>query len=403
MKSIVFSWAMVFVFGLATAQKVAQRPFKIIPENIPNEGILFVDHEKNGRSGHGGHAVTECSNGDIIAFYMNTWGEEQRGHGSGGWSSYKRSKDGGKTWGEPVDLKYSWDMWNKWDKEVHSAMVFGATTAPDGTIIATVVRFADASWHKRLPPVYLLSHDNGYTWSEPMEFDKNATVYDIAMTFNTNFVRNNEVFIVFFGGPENPSVGPYSLYVSKDNGKTFSRCSILPFDHRNYYCAASALDNGDIIVYSYPYPTDGRFANPSKDTDEKNIPYVISKDGGLTWSEVKTTYFAKAVRNPQMSGKVGDYYFMQGRSGSYGENPNNFVLYSSKDGINWDEGVYLMTHQSSPHSGNGGDCYSGNAVIGNYNPSSPKRLLIQADLSYNGAKVNIYHWWVEVPGQKRKN
>jgi hypothetical protein len=399
MKSFLFSCAMLFVFGLAGAQKVPQRPFKVIPEDIPNEGILFVDHQKTNRSGHGGHAVTECSNGDILAFYMNTWGEEQRGHGSGGWSSFKRSKDGGKTWSEPVDLKYSWDVWNQWDKEVHSAMVFGAVTAPDGTVILTLVRFADASWHKRLPPVYLLSHDNGYTWSEPMEFDKNASVYDIAMTFNTNFVHNNEVFVVFFGGPENPSIGPYSLYVSNDNGKTFSKRSVLPFDHRNYYCAASALDNGDIIVYSYPYPTTGRLAK-SSDTDEKNIPYVISKDDGRTWSEVKRTYFAKSIRNPQMAGKVGDYYFMQGRSGSYGENPDNFVLYSSKDGINWDDGVYLVTRQHTPRAGRG-DFYSGNAVVGKYSSSSPRRLLVQADMSYDGPKVNIYHWFVEVPGAKK--
>jgi len=407
-KLISISCIMLFIFGLSDAQplnklgkddrKLYQKPYIISPANIPNEGILFVDHEKNSRSGHGGHAVTECRNGDIIAFYMNTWAEEWRGHGSGGWSSYKRSTDGGKTWSEPVDFEYSFDVWTKYG-EVYSAMVFGVITAPDGTLIASVVRFADSRWRKKLPPVYLLSHDNGYTWSDPIEFDKDATVDDISLTFNTGFVHNNEVFIVFFGGAQSPGVGPYSLYVSKDNGKSFSRRSILPFDHRNYYSAAAVLDNGHIVVYSYPYPTSGRYANPSKDTDEKNIPYVISKDGGHTWSEVKTTYFAKAVRNPQMSEKIGDYYFMHGRSGSYGDNPNNFVLYSSKDGINWDEGVYLVTRQNTPRAG-AGDFYSGNATIGKYNSSSPKRLLIQADISYNGPRVNIYHWWVEVPNRK---
>lgn len=156
-KLILFSWILLFVFGLAGAQslnevgkdpkKMSQKPYFILPENIPNEGILFVDHEKNSRSGHGGHALTECRNGDIIAFYMNTWAEEWRGHGCGGWSSYKRSIDRGKTWSEPIDFKYSLDMWNKYD-EVYSAMVFGVITAPDGTLIASVVRFADANWRK---------------------------------------------------------------------------------------------------------------------------------------------------------------------------------------------------------------------------------------------------------------
>src|SRR5690606_11737258 len=153
----------------------------------------------------------------------------------------KRSTDGGKTWTEPVDLKYSYDVWNASRDDVHSAMVFGVTTAPDGTIIATLVRFSDALWRKKLPAVYLLSHDNGHTWSEPMEFDRNATVDDIAMTFNSSYLHNDEVHIVFFGGAQSPSIGPYSLYISRDNGKTFSRRSILPFDHRNYYCTASTL------------------------------------------------------------------------------------------------------------------------------------------------------------------
>ena len=399
-KLIWFACTMLFVFQLAVAQKTPQKPYKVIPENIPNEGILFVDHEKTGRSGHGGHAVTECANGDIIAFYMNTWAEEWRGHGAGGWSSYKRSTDGGKTWGEPVDFKYSYDTWNKSDDDVYSAMVFGVVKAPDGTLIATAVRFADASWRKKKAPVYLLSHDNGHTWSDPIELDKDATVDDVSLTMNTNFVRNNEVFIVCFGGAQSPGVGPYSMYVSKDNGKTFSRRSLLPFDHRNYYSAAGVLDNGDIIVYSYPYPTDGRYADARKETDEKNIPYVISKDGGHTWSEVKKTHFAKSIRNPQMSGKVGDYFFMHGRSGSFGENPNNFVLYSSKDGITWDEGVYLVSREKTPRAG-AGDFYSGNTVIGGSTPSSPKRVLIQADISYNGPRVNIYHWFVEVPKAKK--
>ncbi len=31
--------------------------FKITPENIPNMGRLYVDHEKNLRSGHLSHAL----------------------------------------------------------------------------------------------------------------------------------------------------------------------------------------------------------------------------------------------------------------------------------------------------------------------------------------------------------
>ena len=35
---------------------------------IPNTGILFVDQQKDNRSGHGGITLAECKNGDILVF-----------------------------------------------------------------------------------------------------------------------------------------------------------------------------------------------------------------------------------------------------------------------------------------------------------------------------------------------
>ena len=45
--------------------------YYITPSNLPNKGILFVDHAANNRSGHLGHALVQCENGDILAFYPN--------------------------------------------------------------------------------------------------------------------------------------------------------------------------------------------------------------------------------------------------------------------------------------------------------------------------------------------
>ena len=125
---------------------------------------------------------------------------------------------------------------------------------------------------------------------------------------------------------------------------------------------------------------------------------VRSEDGGRTWSDVQTTHFAKGIRNMQLSGKLGELYFMHGRSGSYPRDlvgddpgPGNFVLYSSRDGIHWDEGIVLMSRMQTP---GGGDCYSANEVIGKYDPATPERLLIHADVSYSGAKTNMHQWWV---------
>lgn len=368
------------------------KPYQIYPSDIPNTGLLLVDQAKDGRSGHGGITLTECTNGDILAFYSVTWAETWNGHSVAGWSQYKRSTDGGLTWSEPIVFEPSKQMWD--GKEVFSGLVFSVLTAPDGTLVATVVRYANAWWEKQLAPVYYLSDDNGQTWHGQYAFDEAATVDDISMTMSTHFLHNDKIFIVFRGGTSNMSPGgAHSLWVSEDNGKSFTKRSTLPFEDADYYWAAAALDNGEIIVYTY-----NAHHLRDKTKAEQNIPFVISTDEGYTWSQVKTTWFAKGIRNMQMSGKLGDYYFMHGRSGSYKRDlsagdpgPGSFVLYCSKDGINWDSGTVLMLRENTP---GGGDCYSSNEIIGKFDNNLPKRLMILSDISYNGARTNMHYWWV---------
>ncbi len=363
-------------------------PFRVVPGDIPNRGILFVNHQQNGRSGHGGNCLTECANGDIVAFYSNVSGELNKGHGTYGWTEYRRSTDGGNTWGEPVELPYSRQMYD--GTEVGSALVFAVTTAPDGTLVAFVSHFAEEGlWVKAAPPVVLRSHDHGHTWSEPRPLDPQATVEDVSLTFDAVFVRDGKIYIVYMGGSANYCPGPYSLYVSADHGAHFERRSELPFDKENYYVTAGVLDSGEIIVYSYPY-------RRGAEINEYDIPYVISADDGRTWSAVRTTRFAKRIRNMQLSEKIGEWYFLQGRSGSQGAagEKGHLVCYTSPDGIHWDEGIILYHTDRS-----GGDCYSANAVIGKYGAAGAKRLLIQSSIAYEQRRVNEHHWWIEdIPG-----
>ena len=240
---------------MTTTRELLSKNFRVLPSDIPNDGILFVDHQKHGRSGHGGNCLTECINGDIVSFYSNVSGETYEGHGVAGWSEYRRSTDGGKTWGEAVALDYSKRAWE--GDDVYSALVFGVTTAPDGTLIAFVSLFAGPDWVKKLPPVCLLSRDNGQTWSEPRPLDPDATVEAASLTFDAVFTSGDQVFAAFMGGAPTYCDEPHSLYVSTDNGESFERRSVLPFDHDYYYVTAGLLDNGDIIVYSYPYKPDG--------------------------------------------------------------------------------------------------------------------------------------------------
>jgi len=45
--------------------------YRVTPEPIPNGGTMFVDHSVNHRGGHLGHALEQCENGDVLAFYPN--------------------------------------------------------------------------------------------------------------------------------------------------------------------------------------------------------------------------------------------------------------------------------------------------------------------------------------------
>ncbi len=375
-------------------RRVSYMGYTINPKSTPNDGIMFIDNESVNRSGHYGSALTECKNGDIIAFYTNVSGKIFEGHGIAGWSEYKRSTDGGKTWGKPTVFPYSKKVWdiNKITgdtlpkgKPYIAAFVRSVITAPNGTLVAFLSRQLASNRDNYLgfkTPVYILSHDNGHTWTEPKEVDEIATSKEISLTNDdgASFVHNGVIYTVFIGGY---GTGEYSFYASYDNGETFTKLSEGLFRNRKYksnyyYMTAKALDDGRFIVYSYDL------------NDEHYFPYVISSDKGRTWSEVKTTYMAKRVRDAQMSEKIGSYYFMVGRSGSFGNDPMNLVLYASKNGIDWDSGQYLKKVQKTL------DSYSAIEVVGKYDRKQAKKVLIQGSVGYGvGACVNVKHWWIE--------
>ena len=349
--------------------------FVIEPPNPPNEGVLFVDHASAGRSGHLGHALVEYAPGKILAFFANC-SDFNEGHSGDGWMEYKRSEDGGRTWGEPSALEYSKAVYEQGLD--HSVMCEKAVLTDDGAIILFSLECKGKTWQPLAEPTYLRSTDRGLTWeSARVMGDQPGRIWDAMVYEGCILVLElcNDSNIAWYGNlPEHH----YGLYVSTDNGHTFSRRSVLPFEfEQRGYGTMAILPDGSLIAYVY------------NRADEKHLDYVISQDAGHTWSDVHTSFMAKQIRNPQMAGFNGGYV-LHGRSSSMGDETErgHFVLYTSRDGIHWDEGRYLQMRIA------GAGAYSNNLLVHDPDGRVPERLLVQASHAYEKNMTNICHWWL---------
>lgn len=352
---------------------------KFTPPNPPNEGILFVDNAKHQRSGHVGHALVEYEPGKILAFFANC-SNERRGHAGGGWMEYRRSMDGGRTWEETRVLDYSKQTYLS--QCGRSVMTEKAVGTDQGTVVLLNLECditENPFWEPFLTPTVLRSTDGGRSWGETHPFsDEPGRIYDALWHKGAVLVLEfcNDARKAFVGTePEHL----YKLFASTDDGKSFSVRSVLPFNtfHRSYG-AMEVLPDGGLIAYIY------------NSDDEKHLDYTISYDDGVTWGPVQSAYFAKQIRNPQMSA-FKDGYVLHGRSGSKGEEgiKGHFVLYNSPDGVHWDEGRYMKMREA------GVGAYSNNLRVHDPQTGRVERLLIQASHAYFESNVNVYHWWLE--------
>ena len=369
--------------------------YRVTPENPPNDGILFVDNSLAGRSGHLGHALVEYDDGKILAFFPNCSGERHnperpsKGHSARGWMEYKRSEDGGETWSDRNVLAYSKNLFDtgqsgKTNKKL-SAFAEKAVRTDSGEIVLFFLVCditTNVIWRQFQVPTYISSPDGGRTWSEPSALcDSRGRVYD-ARYFNgeilvLHFKNDNE--INFLGNkPEHV----YELYASRDGGRTFVKRSELPLDTTGKsYGTMQMLDAGKLVVYIY------------NSKAEDTMDYVVGDDGGRTWSDPKIAHFRKRIRNPQMASLNGCYFvhgrsaFLQGKK----EEKGHFVLYSSRDGLVWDDGVYLKMREE------GIAAYSNSIVVGSLDPGRRNRLLVQASHAYEQNLTNVYHWWIDTP------
>lgn len=352
---------------------------RVYPPNPPNEGILFVDHSKNNRGGHLGHALVQYAPGKIMAFYPNV-STDNNGHSAVGWTEFKRSEDGGQTWSDPQVLAFSKELFEK--NEGRTAFVEKAVVTNKGEIVLFYLVCdvsTNAYWRPYWVPLVSRSTDAGKTWSEPKPVTASrGRIYDA-------IYQEGEIRVLHFANdathdkPPEPFTGKtkehvYELHVSADGGKTFSRRSELPLEtYGRGYGSLGQLGESELIAYVYNI------------NNENVLDYVISRDGGKTWPKTGASTVSRMIRNPQFIAFDGKYY-LHGRSG---HGPGHMILYMSGDGVTWDDGVYLRMREA------GMGAYSNSIVVDLPDGSGKQRLLIQASHAYENHKTNVLHWWLE--------
>ncbi len=348
--------------------------YKIAPHAIA-KNELYVDHEKNGRSGHLSHALVEYKKGHIMSFYSNCSGKRNKwspGHNGFGWLEYRSSADDGVTWSEAKILPYSWHALLN---EVFTVSCEKAVSTKENEIVAFCIRNLNPNgWEPYMEPVVVRSEDGGETWSDAVQMcDKKGRIYDA-------LVRDGVIYVLMLANDDFEAKLPehlYYIYESHDGGRSFSLRGELPGDTCGHaYGNMTLRDDGALICYEY-------------DTkDEYNLVYHISYDMGLTFAESGKSYCAKRIRNPQVA-KVNGGYLLHGRAGCVTpELPMHFVLYTSADGIHWDDGSYIYAREAQTAY------YSNNLVF--EKQDGGQRVLIQASVPYSKGGVNIAHWLLDI-------
>lgn len=334
------------------------------------EPTLYVDNKSRGRSGHMTHALAEYAPGKLIDFNSNCTAVKYNGHSTFGWVEYRLSEDGGETFSEIHELPYSKEA--LFDG-IYVISVEKAVACDDGRIVAICLRNdADSLCQPWDTPMTVTSFDGGKTWTKEQELcSYKGRVYDACYHNGIIYVLEfcNDGTGSFCGEKEEHV---YRIFTSKNNGETFEELCVVPIpSHRRGYGSMVFDDKGNLHVYAY------------NAEDEQNMDHIISKDLGNSWCEPTLCFLKDGIRNPQVA-QIDGIFVAHGRN----MQRTGFVLYTSEDGQNWDEGSYIG-HAT-------GVCYySNNILLKDKNGNN--RLLIQYSENYGVAScVNIFHTWLTV-------
>ena len=334
------------------------------------EPVLYVDNQARRRSGHMSHAMAKFAENSIIDFNSNSSAVRHAGHSAFGWIEYRISNDSGKTFSKTYDLEYSKQSMLD---GVYCISVEKAVGCDDGSIIAFCLRnsvYGDSVGCMPWPsPTYIKSTDGGKTWSQPHKFcDYPGRIYDA-------LYHNGDIYVLMFCNDDflgKKEDDLFRLFKSTDNGESFFELSIVPIDTiGRSYC--NMIFDTDDVLHFYSYNINA----------EDKMDHAVSRDNGQNWEVCEPCFVAKGVRNPQI-GYLDGVYILHARAGQV----KGFVLYTSEDGVRFDEGTMLIEKPNAY-------CFYSNNIV--LEDEKGKFMLIQYSDTYdNCCRVNVWHQIIRI-------
>lgn len=329
---------------------------------------VHIDNKARNRSGHMSHAMVEYAPGKIIAFNSNCSPKRCGGHSAFGWVEYKYSSDGGKTWSQSYELPFSKEILLD---GVNSISIEKAVWL-DGVLTCFAVcntqgrEVCCEPWEDA--PLVIQSYDIGKTWEKPVVFSAYpGRIYDAA-------VKDGIIYAVETCDKDfisDITENRFRLFTSSDNGKTFQEKSIIDIDsyHRGY-AAMQFLADGTLAVYTCDLDT------------SYYLDLSLSYDNGATWKKQEHIRLKSGMRNVQIA-PLGKGYVMHGRAWLNELWGCGQVIYTSKDGINWDDGIVLEPKKTA--------CYYSNMLPLKDENGKDYVILQYSDLYADDARVNVMH------------
>jgi hypothetical protein len=375
--SIIFLFASSILSGVVAAQDYERNknidgaviydydPSTQLGNDIFGAAIADFSEPVNGqfRCSHGGPVCIEYADGTLVVFYANT-----SSHNVDGWSEYAFSEDGGRTWDKYHPFPFSYEAYNKDPKR--PVWVEEGLVTNRGTVILFLTDFEN---DHRAGNSVMRSSDHGKTWSEAKPVASEVIGYPAAVA------TAGTVDYVLFDCLN----GDHELYVSTDDGHTWTKRSTLPLHKDTWYGALCVMKDERLLAGAYVR------------SDENHLYYCISQDGGYNWGAQQKAYLDKKIRDPELAYLDGKYY-LHGRSGHSGEGRHRFVLYQSDDAIHWKNGVIVSGDKQGP------DGYSHNCIINKYDKDTQNELMILYSIVYNPPRTSEYVFFIRPENRHSK-